>query len=288
MSLGLTVMDVLRYCLTRSKNGLPLGMLAAQNGFADLAYFISPEFRHGSRGLSTRWQKWLLPIYLIAIGIIMVLVGPSTAVLIIPSPRNDWPAGSATFNIVGDASTLYPTTLSDTSNMASECISPSEPDIAAPSAKFLGCPWAGYPILSSIYSEWASSWNGYQNNPINFYEFGLIRQTVQHRRAAQFSSESWALSTPLGPSIWSANIDNAWNTAVLRLPGRYTLSSFSNYKWSMTAKNNRVPGKLPTVRTVCHYESVVDNSTSLQVFKTHSPISYLLLTEILVSLARAF
>lgn len=211
-------MDIFRYCLTRGKNGLPLRILAAQTGFADLLYLVSPKFRHGSKGLSTTWQKILLPIYLVATGILIVLAGPSTAVLVLPSVRNDWPAGSAFFNVVGDASALYPTSLSDTSNVASNCISPSASDIVAPEVDLFGCPWAGYPILSYIYSEWSSGQNGYQNNPLTFYEFGLVRQTVQHRRANSFSSESWALFTPLGRALWSTNIDNAWDTAVLNVP----------------------------------------------------------------------
>ncbi|KAF1987286.1 hypothetical protein K402DRAFT_453761 [Aulographum hederae CBS 113979] len=256
-SLGLTVMDIIRYVLIYN-DGLPLGIITAQTSVTEVTYFFSSEFWGGVRGLSRTWQRWFIPVYLITVGTIVVLSGPSTAVLVIPSEQSAWPAGSAGFSIVGNSSSNFPTTVDSASIGGDQCDS-----LQTASFDTTGCPWSGYPVLSAIYSEWGGHFNAFPNTPIGFYEYGMLRQAIQHRRGKAFSPESWTMATSLGTNIWSNSIVAAWWRATGRIPASQMLSSVANFRWTGDGLSARVDGLLPVVRTLCVYNDNGEDDTDL-------------------------
>lgn len=104
-------------------------------------------------------------------GIIVALAGPSAAVLVLPTTRPAWLAGAAFFHAVGNSSTLFPLTLGGESGGEPLCRSPSTANLESPLSDYLGCPWAGYSTLLSVYMQWGNDLFVYPGNPIAFYEW---------------------------------------------------------------------------------------------------------------------
>ncbi|KAK6497984.1 hypothetical protein TWF506_004229 [Arthrobotrys conoides] len=151
-SLATMVADYVRYhaCLG---DGVPFAALTASFTFTSLGYIYSPEYwsvlleiPSGSARRITR--KVLFAIFLLAVTIAGALIGPATAITIIPAI--DWfPAGSPVVNInlpVGITSSALPLTLSS-NNVPANC---SNADAALGDAP---CPAAGYYSIMS----WARS-----------------------------------------------------------------------------------------------------------------------------------
>ena len=260
-SLGLTIMHIVRFVLTRSNDGLPLGMITAETSFTKIKYFFSSRFWCGVRGLSERWYRWFIAIWIIVSGVIVALAGPSTAVLVLPTMRSAWPAGAAFFHMVGNSTTLFPLTLNSEFDGGTLCRSPSTANLQAPLPPYLVCPWGGYSTLLSVYTQWGDDLMVYPGNPISFYEYEQPRQIIQHIRAPGNTPESWATGSQPGINLWSGSISIAWKGATA-----VTKSSLSaaNFKFGSTATTH-VPALLPAVRTVCYYQNASEHATNLSV-----------------------
>ena len=105
-SLGMILMDILRYHLLFEQEGLPLGILASKQRFTEMQYFLSPEFRFGLAGFARRRDRVLLGIFILTSSLISLFAGPSAALLLVPTKRSDWPAGGASFSLAGDRNSL--------------------------------------------------------------------------------------------------------------------------------------------------------------------------------------
>ncbi|KAF3153695.1 hypothetical protein EYR41_012045 [Orbilia oligospora] len=151
-SLATMVADYVRYhaCLG---DGVPFAALTASFSFTSLGYIYSPEYcsvlleiPSGSARRVTR--KVLFAIFLLAVTVAGALIGPATAITIIPAI--DWfPAGSPVVNItlpVGITSSALPLTLRS-NNVPANC-SNAEAALSDPP-----CPAAGYYSIMS----WARS-----------------------------------------------------------------------------------------------------------------------------------
>ena len=86
-SCGTILIDILRSHLLFGPEGLPLGILASQQRFKDLNYLISPEFRLGLAGVSSRWKRAGFAVLLIAMVLISIFAGPAAATLMVPTLR---------------------------------------------------------------------------------------------------------------------------------------------------------------------------------------------------------
>ena len=257
-------MHIVRFVLTRSNDGLPLGIITAEISFTTIKYFFSSKFWCGVRGLSKRWQRWCITIWIIVSGIIVALAGPSAAVLVLPTMRSAWPAGAAFFYMVGNSSTLFPLTLNNESDGGTLCHSPSIANLKAPLPNYLGCPWAGYSTLLSVYMQWGDDLMVYPGNPISFYEYEQPRQIIQHIRAPGNTPESWATGSQPAINLWCGSLSVAWYGAKSNVN---SLSSAANFKFG-SAVTTHVPAMLPTVRTVCFYSNASEHATNLSVSAT--------------------
>lgn len=249
--------------LTRSNDGLPLGMITAEISFTEMKYFFSRRFWRGVKGLSKHWQRWFVTIWIIVCGVIVALSGPSTAVLVLPTMRPVWPAGAAFFHAVGNSSTLFPLTLNNENESGGGplCHSPSTTIVESPLSDYLGCPWAGYSTLLSVYTQWGSDLFEYPNIPITFYEWQQPRQIIQHIRALGNAPENWATVTQPAINIWSGSLDLAWRTAIAMVK---TPSPAANFKFG-SGGTTHIPTMLPAVRTVCYYQNRSLQVTNLSV-----------------------
>ncbi|KAL8689114.1 MAG: hypothetical protein Q9218_005140 [Villophora microphyllina] len=112
-SLATVIFQLLRHELIHG-DGLPLGLLAAGFDFTKLSYFWSPEWlgsMRNTRANPRRLRKLALILFLVTVGALAALAGPSCAVLLIPQSQ-DWPAGSTTVLLNGTRDEIWPTTLS--------------------------------------------------------------------------------------------------------------------------------------------------------------------------------
>lgn len=249
--------------LLRTNEGIPLGIMTAETSFADLKYFVSGKFWKGVLAIPG-YGKYLVAIWIIVSGVIAALAGPATAVLIIPTSRPVWPAGSAYFNMAGDESVHYPSTLSESNDGGILCQSPSVAMLNSPSAFQLGCPWAGFAVLQSMYMQWGSDLAIYPGNSITFFEWEEAREIYQHTRALENTPESWATATLPAANVWSGSLHIAWRGAVANEAQLGPLSpAFNFHSWGSTTTH--IPTLLPAVRTVCRYQNDSESISDLRV-----------------------
>jgi hypothetical protein len=265
-SLAITISDIVREVLIQPNGGLPLGMISAAANFSQLSYFVSSRFWYGVRGLSRYRQTWFIATWLILSGIVVTLSGPLTAVLALPSRQVAWPAGAARFNVVGNESTVFPTRLDldNDSGGGFLCLQPSLDLLEIPPSTYLGCPWSGYTTLMSTFAQWGSDYAVYPINPVQFIEWVQLREINQTIRAGSYAPENWVIGTQPAVNVWSGSLHLSWKSAIAAAPALSPGGRFK-YGWDMTT---HIPTRLPTVRTLCHYQNVSQSVTNWSVSHT--------------------
>ncbi|KAH6663305.1 hypothetical protein F5X68DRAFT_218275 [Plectosphaerella plurivora] len=127
-------------------DGLPAGVLTAGYRVGDLLYLLGPHFRRAKGG------PWLLAAMLIVNTLLAVLVGPASAILIIPELgwyRVRQPFLFRSMPVFMDRSETHWPEVLDERSVANVT------DCSTEQANFkIGCPGAGF---ESLYT-WASSW----------------------------------------------------------------------------------------------------------------------------------
>ncbi|POS71836.1 hypothetical protein DHEL01_v209763, partial [Diaporthe helianthi] len=106
-SLATAIMGIVR-AQVMSAHGIPLGLLSSPFRFNEIAYFWSPSFLFGTMSIQGRPRAVAIALLLLSCGFLAAVVGPSTALLIIPYTDNNWPAGGTDFWLVGSDDTLWP------------------------------------------------------------------------------------------------------------------------------------------------------------------------------------
>ncbi|KAL8658345.1 MAG: hypothetical protein Q9202_007581 [Teloschistes flavicans] len=143
-SLATVTFQLLRHELIRG-DGLPLGLLTAGFEFTKLSYFWSPEWLGPLRNTlenPIRLRKLALISFLVTVGALAALAGPSCAVLLIPQFQ-DWPAGGRTLSVNGSQDEIWPAIVStNRTEIKDLCSSPAATEYGV-------CPSGGY------YSHWA-------------------------------------------------------------------------------------------------------------------------------------
>ena len=120
-----------------SGNGVPLGLIGSGFSFKDISWFWSPDF-WCSLGYQTQWhRKTFLLMTLVLAGLLAVMAGPATAVLVIPRSRI-WPAGGTSFFLQGSDAELWPTYLNYTPDQDSPLCQGSN------AMRYGICPSGGY------------------------------------------------------------------------------------------------------------------------------------------------
>lgn len=112
-SLAAVTFEILRHELIYG-DGLPLGLLVAGFEFSKISYFFSSEMlgslKHAFYNPG-KLRRIILVLYLVLVGALAVVVGPSCAVLLVPQSQS-WPAGGTQFFLNGTQDYFWPTYLS--------------------------------------------------------------------------------------------------------------------------------------------------------------------------------
>ncbi|KAI4273061.1 MAG: hypothetical protein L6R35_006432 [Caloplaca aegaea] len=192
-SLAAVAFQLLRYELIHG-NGLPLGLLAAGFDFTKLSWLWSAEL-HGSLRTSGKrpgkLRRAAILLYLIMAAALVVLAGPSCAVLLIPQSQ-DWPAGRSLFYLKGNMDQIWPTSLSATSSTFREAC------VSAEATTFGICPGGGY----------YSIWTHYTQASLHKYK------KVVPPYARQLSGDDYYWSLASSPPVSTRTISlGIWNSS---------------------------------------------------------------------------
>lgn len=140
-SLSAIVMQALRRELLG--DGIPIGLLGSGTWFSQISSFWSPDFLVAARWSITTLQRCQLYALIILAGIIATVIGPASAVLMLPRAQ-DVPAGGTSYYLNGTADRFWPDTVYSGSELE-VCGLPN-------STKYAVCPSGGYESLRQTLS----------------------------------------------------------------------------------------------------------------------------------------
>ncbi|CAN9099645.1 unnamed protein product [Alternaria sp. RS040] len=248
-------MDVVRSQLLAGDEGISLGLLTAKFRFIDISYLVSHDFRAGTLGFKSLRLRlsFMLPIGTSAL--ISVFAGPSTALLLIPTWHEAWPAGSSKFWINGD---LQPSMVDRSSSWDPICSDPTmiTGQTSSINSSVASCIWAGYPYLAEAFRQRATS-----GERTLSYSDGSFRRDI---------TLNWGVPDSDTPSVWldtarvaayasnlaigafSQYMSQEWCTALFhaRETGAGKLLSNLRYRAFNSTKGS-VKGQVPVTRAQC-------------------------------------
>ncbi|KAL1860254.1 hypothetical protein Daus18300_009308 [Diaporthe australafricana] len=255
------LMDVLRQELLFGSTGLPLGILAAKTRFVDATFITSPDFRCGIRGLPRR-KAWFVGILIFLCSILALLSGPSSALLMLPQRHDDWPAGGATYFLVGTNESIWPSQLDKEAIGGVHCQTPSQGALEMQLLNMSSCVWAGYP---SILQFFQSKHFNYKYSTITIQDGLVVRDMVIR--------DEWAFAVHAPTCLYSEALSAIWYSAMFYAPSATpgSLEKFANLQYRQRGGNvMTLPSLVPVVRTTCFMNSSVTFADVVN--KTYYPL----------------
>lgn len=121
-------------------DGIPLGLLGSGVWYSSLGSFLSPDFWGALRWSLTGYKRACFLLLLVLAGGTAIVIGPASAVLMLPRSQNI-PAGGTSFHLDGDDTRYWPRTVT----------SQLEPELCALSnaTNYAICPSGGYESLNA-------------------------------------------------------------------------------------------------------------------------------------------
>ena len=256
-SIGTIVMDILRNELLYGRDGLPLGMLGGKSRFTELSYFWSPEFWYGLNGFSSRRKRWLIPVVLFTAGLFAVLAGPAAALLLIPTMRDSWPAGSANFWVNGSDQTLWPATLDASAVGGPGCLLPPSQTVISNQQNSSGCIWAGHDYLAQSFRTWR--FRGLLSNVT--IDDGQFRRELSCGLRGNSSRETWTLGSSLTMGVFTQKIQIAWSDALSLAPKTRPGKIYSTFRARpQHGTVSTIGSRVPAVRSQCGWYPITYGS----------------------------
>lgn len=239
-------MDVLRRELLLSSTGLPLGMLTAKTQFVNPTFLASPDFRSGIGGLPKR-KAIFLGLLIAVCSVLTLLVGPSSALLLLPGKFDDWPGGGAKFFLVGANESNWPSALNSESIGGTHCQSPSAKDLDLQLLNMSSRVWSGYSsilhlIQSSHYLDTAQTFT---------IQDGLVLRQMILRGVG-----GWAYAVHVATCLYSEVLTSIWYDAIFEASTAQGLHKFSTLSARERNGNTMtIKSQIPAVRTNCFINS---------------------------------
>ena len=240
-------MDILRRELLLSSSGLPLGILAAKTLFVDVTFLLSPDFRNGISGLDRKKKRLFLGLFITVCSILALLAGPSSALLLIPQVYDDWPAGGATFYMVGSNQTMWPSQLNAQSIGGAHCQSPTASDLSLQQLNMSSCVWSGYESIL----QWFESSHLADNLNTVLIQDGSVERNIL---LLYYTLGAAAFGVTVAPCIYAEVLAELWKTAIFHAPSAKpnSLSKSANLQYrSRDGTTASINSELPVVRTTC-------------------------------------
>ena len=200
-------------------------------------------------------------------GIIAVLVGPASALLMIPAVRNAWPAGGAWFWLKGSPTTLWPETLDANSVGGAQCFSPSSSLLTSYSLNTSDCIWGGYTELAQLFK---SQHLNDLDDSLTIEDGATLREHTLTNPDKSESNETWVLGTSAAIDLASTNVADAWASAVYHYDQRGAQISRRNLgRRLLVGTTSSVVCSVPAARVSCamHSNISMDLNNALTVSK---------------------
>lgn len=246
-SLGTVMMDMLRYQLLLSSSGLPLGILAAKTLFVDTTYLFSPEFRFGISGIDRWLRRWLLCVFIAVCSLLALLVGPSLALLLSPQIYHTWPAGGATFHLVGTNESIWPSQLDARSIGGDHCRSPNATDLSLQLLNSSSCIWSGYASIA----QWFQSQHQATNLGTIHIQDGVVERDISLHF---YPLGVAAYGIIMAPCLYAEVLSAVWRAAIFNAKSAQprTLKKSANLRYrAKGGSTSSMNSTLPVVRTTC-------------------------------------
>ncbi|KAK4194938.1 hypothetical protein QBC40DRAFT_317755 [Triangularia verruculosa] len=234
-SLNTAVWDMIRYRLVYKPLGVPLGLLWAGSAFTEIKFLFSKEF-HGiwRMDYGKRAKLFVFSIFFLFC-LVANLVGPSSAVLMIPQNRT-WPVAEYNFSINGTGDgDLWPPALTKAHIGADNCSDPDafdKPDCIA----------GAYLPVSHYFRSFVS----YPSD--GSFEFDAMdRRTTRRihgntRNGMTRYSETWAMAPHAASVAVHEEIRTIWSRRLTGVPLNYRNSYLRTATVDTTS---------PIVRSAC-------------------------------------
>ena len=263
-SLGTIIAKILRHQLLFGREGLPLGLLTTEKEFTKANYLLSPEFRFGLAGFVSYRKRLMLGLLILTSTLLSLFAGPSTALLLIPTLRDNWPAGGASFWLVGDDESLWPSNLIGSSVGESYCKNPSLQALSMEALGYSGCIWAGYAMLTAAFRQ------RHLNGKFDFViDDGVLSREFRLREKGEVA-ETWVLGSNMAAGVLSKNVAEAWYQA---LQGISVSSMHHTIRYRI---HNGTTGTFqswaPAVRTRCNMIDLIYQNSSGLLQNVGSPL----------------
>ena len=243
-SLSTVVLQMLRNELIG--DGVPIGLLGSGIWFSQISFVWSPEFLVAIQSSLRSFRKLRLCIFILLTGVLAAVVGPASAVLLIPRIQAV-PSGGTKYFLNGTAEQLWPSIVTsdsqlevckqDNSTKYAVCPSGGFESIhsefsAFNYTSFLGIPFNG-PVLSNVLKSTimrdaatkAHSWYNFQiQSPLSLVPPALSSMSI---RGPQ--SETSVIQPHAATTISQTQLVNAWMDAIAGASGA---KNPAEYKWA--------------------------------------------------------
>lgn len=236
-------------------DGVPLGVISGTFMFSSLSYLWSPELWGSIRAKMTLSVKIRVYGIIVLCCFLAAIIGPSTAVLLIPKMQ-DWPAGGSDVFIRGSPDEIWPSQVE---------FSPSgvEPFCSFPNAtNYAVCPSGGYQsMLPSRTSMFQIHNRFHDRHNVSSFMFGSFAHTISStlHNMPSFSLignwRSFACETSMAGihgmlTIYLSQLLQDWMLVVASIPYSVSQSSPSEYKYYKSAQA-KATSRVPVIRVGC-------------------------------------
>lgn len=244
--------DEVRERLLFKAEGLPLGLIFSHARFSQIQYLFSSEFQAGWRSITTHRDRLLFLLLLVSCSAVALFVGPSSAILMIPTWYTDWPAAGASFWLNGN---LSPSTLDNRSILNDECFEyyGNNNTLLAMNWTYASCPWAAYPYFDRIFDQ-----PSYGASHHITYDYISFVQDLSIDWTDGFditwaleTVRTWAVASNIAIAAFSRHVSGVnWPAALWSSIGRRDLRNHYVFALQNGTKAT-VEADIPVVRTQC-------------------------------------
>lgn len=241
--------------------GVPLGLIMAPFRFGDISFLLSHEFRAGSRGFERKRTRWMFALLIVSSALVSIFVGPSTALLLIPTYFESWPGGGASILLNG---VFHPTTLDVSPSWDPRCTSVAYNTtlLNDSDSSLASCPWAGFPYLSealvqSVFTEAPVFYSDYVSGREITVGWGGADVPIDTVRMS-------AIGTNIAAGAVAHVLGHVWCDAIFDAPQAMPGHRLANlHERARNGSRGNLESPLPLVRTECFNASYyVDLLTS--------------------------
>ncbi|KAK5167424.1 uncharacterized protein LTR77_007123 [Saxophila tyrrhenica] len=254
VSLTTIIMDEVRENLIVEKGGLPLGLLFSHKQFSDFLYLRSHEFRAGCKGIASIRKRALFAWLIITCSLVALFVGPSSAILIIPTWHTKWPAAGASIWLNGD---LSPSQL-DIGTIGNElCLNYTDDRSILDTMDwtYASCPWAGFPHFKRYFDAPATGASHHVTYNSRTFVQDITLQWADGLNSiyAVDAVRTWAVSSNFAIAVFARHIATVnWPQALRLVIGPNNHGVRHQYAYALSnGTTASVEAQVPVVRTEC-------------------------------------